>query len=157
MEINTKEPKFPLRNLGFAREFNVKHMVNLNTWTVQISRSVMSDSLRPHESQHSRPPCPSPTPGVHSDSRPSSQWCHPAISSTRFKYRGRYKQTLGESDIPEENATGWPLIKSWSLYSQFLFPTSFCLNFMATKNQIRDHLILLIVSMEKTCNRTSNT
>ena len=39
----------------------------------QISRSVMSDSLRPHESQHARPPCPSPTPGVHSDSRPSSQ------------------------------------------------------------------------------------
>ena len=41
----------------------------------------MSDSLRPHESQHARPPCPSPTPGVHSDSRPSSQWCRPAISS----------------------------------------------------------------------------
>ena len=41
----------------------------------------MSDSLRPHESQHARPPCPSPTPGVHSDSHPSSQWCHPAISS----------------------------------------------------------------------------
>ena len=49
----------------------------------EISRSVMSDSLRPHESQHARPPCPSPTPGVHSDSRPSSQWCHPAISSCR--------------------------------------------------------------------------
>ena len=38
--------------------------------------------LRPHESQHTRPPCPSPTPGVHSDSRPSSQWCHPTISSS---------------------------------------------------------------------------
>ena len=49
--------------------------------SVQFSRSVMSDSLRPHESQHARPPCPSPTPGVHSDSRPSSQWCHLAISS----------------------------------------------------------------------------
>ena len=47
----------------------------------QISRSVVSDSLRPHESQHARSPCPSPTPGVHWDSRPSSQWCHPAISS----------------------------------------------------------------------------
>ena len=43
----------------------------------QISRSVVSYSLRPHESQHARPPCPSPTPGVHWDSRPSSQWCHP--------------------------------------------------------------------------------
>jgi len=48
----------------------------------KISRSVMSDFLRPHESQHARPPCLSPTPGVHSDSRPSSQWCHPAISSS---------------------------------------------------------------------------
>ena len=48
----------------------------------QISHSVVSDSLRPHESQHARPPCPSPTPGVHWDSRPSSQGCHPAISSS---------------------------------------------------------------------------
>ena len=48
----------------------------------QISCSVVSDSLRLHESKHARPPCPSPTPGVHWDSRPSSQWCHPAISSS---------------------------------------------------------------------------
>ena len=51
--------------------------------SVQFSRSVVSDSLRPHESQHTRPPWPSPTPGVHSNSCPSSRWCHPAISSTR--------------------------------------------------------------------------
>ena len=50
--------------------------------SVQFSHSVMSDSLWPHELQHARPPYPSPTPGVHSDSRPSSQWCHPAISSS---------------------------------------------------------------------------
>ena len=50
--------------------------------SVQFSRSVMSDSLRPHESQHARPPCPSPTSGVHSDSCSSSQRCHPAISSS---------------------------------------------------------------------------
>ena len=48
----------------------------------QFSRSVISDSLRANELQHSRPPCPSPTPGVHSNSCPSSQWCHPAISSS---------------------------------------------------------------------------
>ena len=46
------------------------------------SCSVVSNSLRPHESQHARPPCPSPTPRVHSDSRPLTQWCHPAISSS---------------------------------------------------------------------------
>ena len=50
--------------------------------SVQFSRSVVSNSLRPHESQHARPPCPSPTPGVYSNSCPSSQWCHPAISSS---------------------------------------------------------------------------
>ena len=50
--------------------------------SVQFSRSVMSNSLRPHESQHARPPCPSPSPRVHSDSRLSSPWCHPAISSS---------------------------------------------------------------------------
>ena len=48
----------------------------------QFNRSVVSNALRPHESQHARPPCPSPTPRVHSDSRPSSQCCHPAISSS---------------------------------------------------------------------------
>ena len=50
--------------------------------SVQLSHSVVSNSLRPHELQHTRPPCPSPTPGVHPDSHPSSQWCHPAISSS---------------------------------------------------------------------------
>ena len=50
--------------------------------SVQFSRSVVYNSLQPHESQHTRPPCPSPTPGIHSDSRPLSQWCHPAISSS---------------------------------------------------------------------------
>ena len=50
--------------------------------SVQFSRSVMSDSLRPHESQHARPPCPSPTPGVHSNSRPLSWWSYPSISSS---------------------------------------------------------------------------
>ena len=47
-----------------------------------VQSSVMSDSLQPHELQHARPPCPSPTPRVHSDSRPSSWWCHPTISSS---------------------------------------------------------------------------
>ena len=48
----------------------------------QFSCSVVSDSLRPHESQHARPPCPSPTPGVYTNSFPLSQWCHPTISSS---------------------------------------------------------------------------
>ena len=50
--------------------------------SVQFSHSVVSDSLWPHESQHARPPCPSPTPGVHPNPCPSSRWCHPTISSS---------------------------------------------------------------------------
>ena len=59
--------------------------VEANSWvfsSVQFSHSVVSDSLQPHESQHSRPPCPSTTPGIYSSSCPSSWWCHPAISSS---------------------------------------------------------------------------
>ena len=54
--------------------------------SVQFSHSVVSDSLQSHELQHARPPCPSPTPGIHSDSHPLSQWCHPAISSSVVPY-----------------------------------------------------------------------
>ena len=50
--------------------------------SVKFSHLVGSDSLRPHESQHARPPCPSPTPGVYSNSCPPSGWCHPVISSS---------------------------------------------------------------------------
>ena len=57
----------------------------------------VSNSLQPHESQHVRPPCPSPTPGVHSDSCPSSQWCHPAISSSVVNW---VKVRIEFSDLP---------------------------------------------------------
>ena len=69
--------------ISFSLFFKVKsHYFEYKFSSVQFSRSVMSDSLWPHESQHSRPPCPSPTPGVHPNPRPLSQWCHPAISSS---------------------------------------------------------------------------
>ena len=57
-------------------------MFNTTNYSVQFSCSVVSDSLPPQESQHARPPCPSPTPRVHSKSPPLSRWCHPAISSS---------------------------------------------------------------------------
>ena len=50
--------------------------------SVQFSHSVTSNSLRPHEQQHASPPCPSPTPKVHPNPCPLSQWCHPTISSS---------------------------------------------------------------------------
>ena len=76
LSVTTKNLDDNLYMFFFSSSFNTSFRSD------QISRSVLSDSLRPHESQHARPPCPSPTPGVHWDSRPSSQWCHPAISSS---------------------------------------------------------------------------
>ena len=64
--------------------------------SVQFSHSVVSDSLRPHESQHARPPCSSPAPRIHSDSRPLSLWCHPAISSSVVPFAS-YPQSLPAS------------------------------------------------------------
>ena len=63
----------------------------LESWfaLVQFSYSVMSNSVRPHGLQHARPPCPSPTPGVYSDSCPLSRWCHPTISSSVVPFFSR--------------------------------------------------------------------
>ena len=75
--------------------------------SVQFSRSVMSDSLRPHGSQHARPPCPSPTPGVHSDSRPSSLWCHPAISSSVVPFSSRPQSRPAAESFPMSQLLPW--------------------------------------------------
>ena len=75
--------------------------------SVQFSRSVMSDSLRPHESQHARPPCPSPTPGVHSDSRPSSRWCHPAISSSVIPFSSCPQSLPASESFPTSQLFTW--------------------------------------------------
>ena len=73
------------------------HETNSMPWrSSQFSRSVMSDSLRPHELQHARPPCPSPTPGVHPNPDPSSWWCHPTISSSVVPFSS-YPQSLPTS------------------------------------------------------------
>ena len=64
---------FGLHSLIRQDPLQIRQLRHKGLTSDQISRSVVSDSLRPHESQHTRPPCPSPTPGVHSDSRPSSQ------------------------------------------------------------------------------------
>ena len=74
---------------------------------VQFSRSVVSDSLRPHESQHARPPCPSPTPGVHSDSHPLIQWCHPAISSSVIPFSSCPHSLPASESFPMSELFAW--------------------------------------------------
>ena len=67
---------------------------------VQFSRSVMSNSLRPHESQHAKPPCPSPTPRIYSNSCPSSRWCYPAISSSVIPFSSCLQSLPASGSFP---------------------------------------------------------
>ena len=76
----------------------------------------MSDSLRPHELQHTRPPCPSPNPGVHSASRPSSQWCHLAISSSVVPFSSCPQSLPASGSFP----ISW-LCMRWPKYWSFSF------------------------------------
>ena len=73
----------------------------------QFSHSVMSDSLRPHESQHTRPPCPSPSPGVHENSRPSSRGCHPAISSSVVPFSSCPQSLPASESFPMSQLFAW--------------------------------------------------
>ena len=75
--------------------------------SVQFSRLVVSDSLWPHESQHARPPCPSPSPGVHSNSRPLSQWCHPAISSSVVPFSSCPQSLPASESFPMSQLCAW--------------------------------------------------
>ena len=74
---------------------------------VQFSHSVVSDSLRPHEWQHARTPCPSLTPGVHRNSRPSSWWCHPPISSSVIPFSSCLQSLLASESFPMSQLFAW--------------------------------------------------
>ena len=75
--------------------------------SVQFNRSVVSNSLRPHESQHARPPCPSPTPWVYSNSCPSSRWCHPAISSSVVPFSSCLPSLPASGSFPMSQLFAW--------------------------------------------------
>ena len=85
------------QKIGWAIQFS----------SVQFSCSVVSDSLRPHKSQHARPSCPSPTPRVHSNSRPSSLWCHPAISSSVVPFSSCPQSLPASESFPVSQLFAW--------------------------------------------------
>ena len=107
--------------MTYRREYNEKWILTPNPGlhlllllpkaiqfsSVQFSCSVMSDSLRPHELQHARPPCPSPTPGVHSNSSPSSRWCHPAISSSVIPFSSCPQSLPASESFPMSQLFSW--------------------------------------------------
>ena len=75
--------------------------------SVHFSRSVMSDSLWPHELKHTRPPCPSPTPGVHPNSSPSNRWCHPTISSSVVPFSSCPQSLPASESFPMSQLFTW--------------------------------------------------
>ena len=75
--------------------------------SVQFSRSVLSDSLWPHESQHARPSCPSPTPGVYSNPCPLSWWCHPTISSSVIPFSSCPQSLPASGSFPVSQLFAW--------------------------------------------------
>ena len=96
--------------MSISRRMDKKAVVLIHDWmfsSVQFSRSVVSNSLRPHESQHVRPPCTSPTPGVHSDSRPLSQWCRPAISSSVVPFSSCPQSLPASESFPMSQLFTW--------------------------------------------------
>ena len=82
-------------------------VVLLKLFSVQFSHSVVSESLRPRELQHTRPACPSPSPGVHSDSRPSSLWSHPAISSSVVPFSSCPQSLPASESFPMSQLFAW--------------------------------------------------
>ena len=98
-----KQPRCPSADEWIRKQWYICTM----EYSVQFSRSVVSDYLRPHELQHARPPCPSPTPGVHPDSCPSSQWCHSAISSSVIPFSSCPQSLPASESFPMRQLFSW--------------------------------------------------
>ena len=98
-------------SVGFPRQEYWRNLPFPSISSVQFSLSVVSDSLRPYESQHARPPCPSPTPGVHPNPRPLSRWGHPAISSSVVPFSSCPQSLPASESFPMSLRMRWP--KYW--------------------------------------------
>ena len=99
--------KIPLSLLCRSTESNILVYQRTHLQSVQFSRSVVFNSLRPHESQLARAPCPSPTPGVYSNSCPSSRWCHPAISSSVVPFSSCPQSLPASGSFPMRQLFTW--------------------------------------------------
>ena len=87
--------------------YPIFHCSTIYNSFISVSRSVVSDSLRPHESQHARPTCPRPTPGVNPNSCPSSWWCHPAISSSVVPFSSCPQSLPASGSFPMSHLVLW--------------------------------------------------
>ena len=108
--VNKKIKVSLLGNVDVVRETDMKSHIQFSSVqfsSVQFSRSVVSDSLRPPWIAARRPPCPLPTPRAHSDSRPSSQWCHPAISSSVVPFSSCPQSLPASKSFPMSHLFTW--------------------------------------------------
>ena len=106
-KVNVINSIYPIRQ----RVNELIHIPESELWhrlsSVQFTHSVVSNSLRPHESQHVRPPCPSPTPGVYSNPCPSSRWCHPAISFSVIPFSSCPQSLPASESFPMSQLFAW--------------------------------------------------
>jgi len=103
-----KNQKEKLRNQSHSALQQQKNKISRNQFSlVQFSRSVVSNSLQPHELQYARPPCASPTPEVNSNSRPSSRWCHPAVSSSVIHFSSCPQSLPASEAFPMNQLFAW--------------------------------------------------
>ena len=96
--VHHQLPEFTQTHVHRVRQKSLSNLTTLSS--VQFSRSIMSNSLWPHGLQHARPPCPSPTPGVYSNSYPLSQWCHPTISSSVVPFSSHLQSCPASGSFP---------------------------------------------------------
>ena len=127
-----------------------QHCLCLLGRSVQFSHSVVSDSLQPHGLQHTRPPCPSPTPGACSNSCPLSQWCHPTISSSAIPFSSCLQSFPASGSFSKESV----LCIRWPKYWSFSFSTSLSNEYSGLISFRMDWLDLLAV--QGTLNKESS-
>ena len=97
-----------MTNIVLINSFRILEInQSLTALSVQFSHSVVSNSMRPHESQHARPPCPSPTPRVYSNPCPSSRWCHPTISSSVVPFSSCPQSLLASESFSMSQLFAW--------------------------------------------------
>ena len=107
LSLNLGEEIFNSLTSGTVLAAGFLYSVGAKIFCVQFSCSVVSDSFRPRESQHARPPRQSPAPGVHSDSCPSSQWCHPGISSSVVPFSSCPQSLPASKSFPMSQLFSW--------------------------------------------------
>ena len=106
----------------------------------QISCSVVSDSLQPHELQHARPPCPSPTPRVHSDLHPLSQWCHPVIPSSVIPFSSCPQSLPASESFPMSQLFAWHCLRLGLFTGKFSLSLFFFLSLALPQFGLLSHV-----------------